>query len=359
MASGPSQPTPPPADGTPPPADGLPRVLVVGKRAPDYFADNVLTCLEDFGYETRSVEPFQGTLSKSGRMTARVRAEVEVSPRLARRLQQHVLEAADEFRPELTLVLDARVAYPIVSALKQASHAPVVFWFPDHSGNLGREMHLLAGYDAVFLKDSVIARRYRDSLGINAFYLPEGCNPRWHRPAGELAPSTENPSVSVVGNMYVTRFLLVRKLMRCGIDVRIHGSPWARWLPSDATMAAGYRGRPVFREEKARAFRSASVVLNNVGVHEADGLNARLFEATACGGIVLTEWRDRLPELFDVPGEVDSYRSFDELVDRIRALAALPDDHRNAIAEAGSARAHRDHTLRHRVETIAAALGRG
>ena len=113
-----------------------------------------------------------------------------------------------------------------------------------------------------------------------------------------------------------------------------------------------YSGRPVFGEEKARAFRSASVVLNNVAVHEADGLNARLFEATACGGVVLTEWRKRLPELFDEPAEVRSYRTFDELVAQIRTLAALPDAERRTISAAATARALGEHTYRHRVEQI-------
>lgn len=222
-----------------------------------------------------------------------------------------------------------------------------------------RKMHLLAGYDAVFLKDSVVVRRYRDSLGVHAFYLPQGCNPRWHQPTGDLAPSTDKPSVSVVGNMYVTRFILVRELIRRGIEVRIHGPRWSRWLPSDDAMVRSYSGHPVFREEKAKAFRSASVVLNNVVITEGDGLNVRLFEATACGGIVLTEWRDRLHELFDVPGEVTSFRSFDHLVDGIRRLTALPDEERKVLAAAGSARAHRDHTYRHRVERIVAVLGGG
>lgn len=342
-----------------PSGGSLPRVLVVGRRSPDLFADNVLTCLETAGYPTHSVEPFRGTLNTSKRWSVRARQEVLLVPHLARRLQEHIVDAAADFRPELTLVLDARVTYPVVRALQQVSGAPVVFWFPDSPGNLGRETHLLAGYDAVFLKDSVVVRRYRDTLGIHAHYLPEGCNPVWHRPTGALAPSTDRPTVSIVGNVYVTRYMLLRELVRRGIEVQIHGSAWPRWLPGDTTLEASYSGRPVFREDKACAFRRASVVLNNLAVHEADGLNARLFEAAACGGVVLTEWRDRLPELFDTPGEIHSYRTFDELVEAIFMLASLPDDRRGAIAAAGSARAHRDHTYRDRVERIATVLGGG
>lgn len=123
MVTGATQPTPLSADR-------LPRVLVVAKRAPDTFADNILTCLEDAGYETRSVEPFQGPLDGSGRLATRARAEVPQSPRLARRLQAHVVDAAREFGPDLTLVLDHRLSYPIVGELRKASQGPVAFWFP-------------------------------------------------------------------------------------------------------------------------------------------------------------------------------------------------------------------------------------
>ncbi len=232
----------------------------------------------------------------------------------------------------------------------------MVFWYPDSPGNLGREMHVLCDYDALFLKDTNVVERYRNVLGLNAFYLPEACNPRWHRPLGDGWAGGE-PTVIVAGNVYATRFLQLRALARQGIRVTVYGPRWPPWLPQESTLSNGFTGKWIQREEKARVFHGACVVLNTLATHEADGLNARLFEGTACGGVVLTEWRRQLPRLFRVPTEVSCFRDFPELLAQIRRLASLEADERDAIGAAASARAHREHTYERRFAQMLEALG--
>ena len=82
---------------------------------------------------------------------------------------------------------------------------------------------MLAGYDAVFLKDTAVAERYRKVLRINAHFLPEACNPPWHRPYGDTIGSTKRLRVLIAGNMYATRFALVRALLERGIEVEMWG----------------------------------------------------------------------------------------------------------------------------------------
>ena len=74
---------------------------------------------------------------------------------------------------------------------------------------------------------------------------------------------------------------------------------------------------------------------------------------------MLSEWRPRLPELFDLPCEVRSYRDFDELVAAIRELCHLDHAARRRMGNAAAARAHREHTYVHRFERIVSVLGRG
>lgn len=333
------------------------RVMVIGTRAPDYFADNILTGLEDAGHDTCSVAPFSGALGRKGTLVARARAEAHQLPALARRIHRHVIDAAEEFRPDIIVNVDHALSYRVIPELRRRTGVPVVFWFPDPPGNLRQESWVLAGYDALFFKDSVLVERYRRTLRLNAFFLPQACNPRWHRPHGDLAGARERPTVLVAGNMYATRFALLRELARRDIDISIHGSPWPRWLPPAPTLRRGYSGHPVFRDEKARAFRSASVVLNNMVSHEGDGLNTRLFEAAGCGAIVLTEHRGILPSLFEVGEEVHAYRGLDDLVEEIFRLAALSHPEREAIGAAASARAHRDHTFALRFDSIVRCVG--
>lgn len=336
-----------------------PRVMVIGTRFPDSLADNLLTVLEDNGHPTRSVASFRGQMAGPGRVRGRLRDELHQFPALAPRVQSHVIDAAEEFRPDLVVNVDVRLSDRVVARLREAARAPVVFWFPDSPGHSRGERFLLADYDALFFKDSFQCELYRRTLAVNAHFLPEACNPRWHRPVGDLFAPASRPTVVVAASMYTTRFLLLRELVRRGIDLQIHGWAWPRWLPAAPELRACHRGPPVYREDKARAFRSASVALNTVNSFEGDGLNCRLFEATACGGVVLTEWRARLPELFEVGTEVHCYRDLDGLVTEIHRLARLPLDEREALAAAGSARAHRDHTYIHRFDAIYEILGRG
>jgi spore maturation protein CgeB len=333
------------------------RVLVIGERYADSFADNLLTSLVDAGHDARGVEPYRLDRTRMPRVQARARAALAAAPDLAARFQQHVLDHAEEHRPELVINLDYRVSYRLIPRLRAVADGPVVFWYPDSPGNLGREQHVLATYDALFLKDSSIVRHYRDVLGLNAFFLYEACNPRWHRPPAEVAE--ERDEVLVAGNVNASRYLLVKALIDRGLALTIYGPRWARWLPSDSAVRASWTGKYVTREAKARTFRSAAVVLNPLASHEGDGMNCRLFEAAACGATVLTERRDRLDELFAVPGEVRAYTSLDHLVEQAWELIAMGASARRALGDAAAARAHADHTYVHRFKSILDALGHG
>jgi spore maturation protein CgeB len=189
--------------------------------------------------------------------------------------------------------------------------------------------------------------------------LAEACNPRWHRPPDDVSPGDDGPGVVVAGNMYATRFSLLRRLQSAAIPVVVYGPAWPRWLPEDPALAAAYTGKYITREDKARVFRGATTVLNAMSAHEADGANCRLFEAAACGAVVVTDWRERLPSFFDVPQEVRAFRSFSELVEELRSIAELSPERRRAIGDAAAARAHADHSYARRFESLVEHLGHG
>jgi spore maturation protein CgeB len=335
------------------------RVLLIGEAHPDSFADNISDTLVDAGHVVRTVAPFRGPAGGQSRLWVRLRAELPWVLRVATRMQAHVVDAAEDFRPDLVLNLDSRLAWPVVRRVREASGAAVAFWFPDSVGSLARETHVLADYDAVFLKDTAVVERYRALLGLNAHFLPEACNPLWHRPPDGISPGDDGPGVLIAGNMYATRFKLVQRLLAAGIEVQVHGPSPPGWLV-EGRLPAAFRPRSYLaRQTKARAFRGALAVLNSLASHEADGLNCRLFEAAGCGAVVLTEFREQLPIFFDPEGEVLGFASFDELLDRVRVAAALTAAERRALGDAAARRAHADHGYAQRFEKILSVLGLG
>jgi spore maturation protein CgeB len=84
----------------------------------------------------------------------------------------------------------------------------------------------------------------------------------------------------------------------------------------------------------------------------------RVFDILACGGFVLAEHSDALAELFVVGEEIDSWRTPDELVDKVdwylnnRAVAV-------AMAQRGCRAVSERHTIQQRVRMMLKLSGVG
>jgi spore maturation protein CgeB len=322
------------------------RIGVIGQVAQDNFADNVVDELQHMGH---SVTQLGGVHPRhryqiSNWMATTARGAL---PRFDEQAQRRIIRAAIDECVEIIINLDAASLMPgIVSQLSRRG-VRTAFWFPDCVANMGRHLMLLAPYDALFFKEPHVVERLRANLGLPVYYLPEACNPRWHKPV--TVAGTE-PYLVIAGNMYPSRVKLLERLIAKGIPLKLYGSQFPRWL-SETSVRRAHTGRYISREEKARVFRSAAGVLNTLHPAEIAGVNARLFEATGCGAAVITEFRPAVPELFDVGDEVLVFHDFDELVDQSTRLLNEPGLTR-AVGDAAAQRAHRDHTYHLRLSSI-------
>jgi spore maturation protein CgeB len=112
-----------------------------------------------------------------------------------------------------------------------------------------------------------------------------------------------------------------------------------------------HTGHPVFAKDKAKVFREAAAVLNNLHPAEMHGVNARLFEATGSGAAVLCERRPSLGHLFDLDSEILPFTDFEELMSQAKRLLDDTDLTRR-IGDAASKRAHAEHTYEQRLPEI-------
>jgi spore maturation protein CgeB len=320
------------------------RVGIIGPVWPDSFAANMIDGVRRMGHqpvELGSTYSFGGPYMSRGAAIAR-----STFPRLGERSQLRLARTAAASRCEVIISVEQGLMPAVVSRLRQ-NKIRVALWFPDSLLNMGRYLALLAQYDGLFMKEPHLVEKLRAMLGLPVYYLPEACNPQSHRP---LVPAGTEPHIVIAGNMYPSRIRLLERLLAKGIPLKLYGPSFPRWA-GDTPLLRVHAGRCVFHEEKARVFRSAAGVLNNLHPAEVTGVNARLFEAAGCGAAVLAEFRPTLPELFASDDEVLAFGDFDELVDQATRLlneAGLT----ARIGDAAAHRAHRDHTYERRLATI-------
>jgi spore maturation protein CgeB len=321
------------------------RIGVVGRVEPDMFGANVIDAVRDAGHVAVPLGPAQASHQRA--ITGRLAEfSLQALPRLDQQAQRRIVRAAADAGCELVISVDARLMPDTVAALRRDG-ARVALWFPDAVANLGRALMLVAPYDALFFKEPHLVDRLRAMLDLPVYYLPEACNPRFHRP---MVPAGTEPYLVIAGNMYPSRVRLLERLIAKGIPVRAYGSPMPRWI-TDSPVRGIHAGRSVWTQEKADVFRSAAGVLNNLHPAEVSGVNARLFEAAGSGGAVLAEFRPALPDLFTAGQEILTFRDFDELVEQASRLLNEP-GLTASLGDAAARRAHRDHTLAQRITTI-------
>lgn len=136
----------------------------------------------------------------------------------------------------------------------------------------------------------------------------------------------------------------------------------SRQIPESHFYGYGYeKGRfsnwygQAWGREMYRLLGNSKIALNRHGaVAGGYANNLRLFEATGCGAMLLTEWAPNLIDLF-AEDECVSYSSPQDAVDKIRYYLAH-DEERAAIAVKGQAKTLRMHTYKQRLPQVSAIL---
>lgn len=337
-------------------------MVVLGASYPDSFAENIAQTLDLMGAGTTVVDP-RGRLAADltrGRVRRLVPYLLEVNRRLApmQRVVEvpivHALAAAD---PDLVLSTDGSLDPQVVERWRALTpRSAWALWYPDCLGNLGPQQALVAPWDHLFFKDPYLVDKLRARTNIAAHYLPEACNPQCHR-SEEFSNLDERAryecDVALAGNIYPYRGRILETLSE-GVDLRLYGH-MARTVRSPRVRGA-FRDEYVTGREKALAYQGAKIVLNTLHYAEIHSLNARLFEATGCGGFVITHDSPGLAALYQPGAEVVAVDSAAELNDAVSHYLG-DEDGRRRIALAGQVRAHSEHTYEHRLRALIATCG--
>jgi hypothetical protein len=249
------------------------------------------------------------------------------------------------FTPDLLFVVHGRKFSQRWSRLWQSS----AVWLLDEPYEVDDTSTFSSRFDHVFVNDpSTLARHPRSS------YLPVCYDPRVHS-ASLFEPGLRIHDVGFVGGGNPTRDRYLAALGRAGVLSYVVGGTW-----SDPAVTRVCLSRNLNPSGTAALYRQTRIVVNvfrekhhfNRDHLPATSLNPRVYEALACGALVVSEWR---PEVDTLVPELPTFRTVDECVSIVSALLADPN-----AAEAIRVRCMErlaPHTYAARLQTVLTTVG--
>jgi SAM-dependent methyltransferase len=198
----------------------------------------------------------------------------------------------------------------------------------------------LSSLDIVFSSFPHFVERFR-SQGLTAYYQPLAFSAQ----VLDALPSfSRDIPVSFVGGISPAHAEGLKFLEHLASNVNIGFWGYGREsLSLNSPILPQHHGEAWGLDMFGLLKRSLITVNRHIDVAEHNANNMRLFEATGCGALLITDYKDNLSDLFEIGREVVAYRDPEECVTMIHYYLAHPDE-AATIAAAGQARTLRDHS---------------
>lgn len=150
--------------------------------------------------------------------------------------------------------------------------------------------------------------------------------------------------VAFVGNSKFTFRKAVRDALACGLQPAIYGANWERYVAPDLI-----RSSHVPNERLPVLYSSVGILLNDhwPDMRRTGLLSNRIFDALACGTVVVSDAVDELDEVFG--SAVATFQGPEDLCGTVEALLSDPARRREMAAE-GRRAVLANHTFSHRAE---------
>ena len=337
-------------------------ILVIGKFYTEGFALHIAETLTAMGHGVRRYEPGIRSNRIGGHIGQRLdqvrgvlHSATDSLPMVRAQRMKALWQEAEKGPLDVVIVCYDFLWPAEVATLKRRTGAKLAMWFPDSIANFGRAFFMNAPYDGLFFKDPYIIYSMSDVLKSPVYHLPECFNPERHHVSREALGNDPvyQCDIATAGNLHSWRVAFFKHLS--GYDVKVWGHAAPLWMEAGVVKSM-HQGRGVYNQEKARAFRGAKIVVNNLLYGETWGVNVRTFEAAGAGAFQMVDWRPGLGQLFEDGKELIAFRSMVDLKQKIDLW--LPrEGERHEIAAAGMRRAHREHTYRLRLSLLLDTLG--
>lgn len=210
-------------------------------------------------------------------------------------------------------------------------------------------------FDVIFTSCPPFVNKFRKA-GLKTHYVPLGFDPRIWEKVKSVEKSHDATFIGGISNIHSSSIETLEYLAQ-NTAIEFFGYISVS-LPQDSAILMKHRGQ-VWGLDMFRELAASRITFNRhiFSVSENYSSNMRLFEATGCNSLLITDYSKNLSEFFEIGKEVIAYRSAEEAAALINYYQRHPDEAKE-ISQNGQKRTLKDHTYEKRMEITAEILER-
>jgi len=172
----------------------------------------------------------------------------------------------------------------------------------------------------------------------------------------EVDLTKTNYDVTFVGGISKSHAQGYKLLTDISKQIPIEFFGYGKEFLDPSTPAYRHHHGEVWGLDMYKTLAQSRITINrHINVAEKYANNMRLYEATGMGTCLITDWKENLHTIFKLDEEVVTYRSADELIEKVNYLLEN-DDERKKIAKTGQKRTLKDHTYENRMKELSKIL---
>jgi len=299
--------------------------------------------LKDIYIRKRGVDEFWGMFMGRVKMFQNI---------FVTKINERLVKVSDKYCPDLVLVGEGELLREVtLERIRRVVGSKLAFWTFDDPQLIERHVKVARWYDHCFTNSLDAVQTYKENGIKSVSYLPWGCDPHIHRriTLDDLKEAKYKTDVCLYASVDAKRVAFLRKISDTRLG--IWGRGWNQLYRGDPLRKL-WKG-PIGRlMELVKMYSGTKIALN---IHRPETTltttTFRIWEATACGAMLLTETVSGIDLAFKVGREVVCYENQKDLREKVMFYLGN-EEIRGKIASRGQARCRRDHTVPNRLRKI-------
>lgn len=250
-------------------------------------------------------------------------------------INNRLLKKIGQFRPDLVIVSKGENILP-ETVRRISKKTIIVNWFTDYFADFKGLGERISAYNVFFTGDRTDVKSYRKKGYKNLYCLPyagPSLNPEFGK---------KKYDVVFIGTFNKTRERLFDNLDQ--LNLKIWGDK--KWKKSK--LKNNYMGKWLSFDEMMQILKNSKIVINN---HQNRVLNMRVYETTAAGALLITDYSPDLPLMYKIGREIVVYKNKNDLYKKVKYYLER-DIQREKIAIAGCIRVKKEHNYPNRLRKM-------